>query len=127
MPFIRFFDEISNKDVTVVGGKNASLGEMYCNLTAQGIRVPFGFATTAHAYRTFINETGTKPTIMQLLETLDPNNMDSLSTVALALRTLILTTEFPKPLAQAREPMRWCSKNGPQRSGIQRYHVHHRS
>jgi pyruvate, water dikinase len=101
MPFIRFFDEISNKDVSTVGGKNASLGEMYCNLTAQGIRVPFGFATTAQAYRTFINETCIQPKIMHLLEALDPQDMDSLSTTALTLRTLILSTEFPKTLSQA--------------------------
>lgn len=101
MPLIRFFDEISNKDVSIVGGKNASLGEMYCNLTAQGIRVPFGFATTALAYRTFINETGIKSKIIALLKTLDPEDMDSLSKIALTLRTLILNTEFPKPLSQA--------------------------
>lgn len=101
MPFIRFFDEISNEDVSIVGGKNASLGEMYCNLTAKGIRVPFGFATTAQAYRSFINETGIKPKIMELLEALDPQDMDSLSEIALNLRTLILNTEFPKLLSQA--------------------------
>ncbi|MDQ1299215.1 MAG: pyruvate, water dikinase [Campylobacterota bacterium] len=101
MPLIQFFDEISNKEVSIVGGKNASLGEMYCNLTAQGIRVPFGFATTAKAYRIFIDETGIKPKIVELLKTLDPEDMDSLSKIALTLRTLILDTEFPKPLSQA--------------------------
>ncbi len=50
-PYIRFFDELSLKDVALVGGKNASLGELYRRLTAQGVRVPNGFATTADAFR----------------------------------------------------------------------------
>ncbi|MDP3300987.1 MAG: phosphoenolpyruvate synthase [Sulfuricurvum sp.] len=101
MPFIRFFDEISNKDVAIVGGKNASLGEMYCNLTPKGIHVPFGFATTAHAYRTFLTQSGIIESLTQFLSTLDPQDMHSLSKTALAVRTLILNTEFPKPLSQA--------------------------
>ncbi len=48
---IRWFDQISMDDVSVVGGKNASLGEMYRQLTPHGVRVPNGFATTADAYR----------------------------------------------------------------------------
>ena len=101
MKFIQFFDEISNQDVSIVGGKNASLGEMYCNLTAQGIHVPFGFATTTHAYRTFLTQSGILEPLTQLLSTLDPQDLHSLSKTALALRTLILNTEFPKPLSQA--------------------------
>ncbi len=57
--FIRWFDQIGIGDVAVVGGKNASLGEMYRELTPRGIRVPNGFATTADAYRTFLAEIGT--------------------------------------------------------------------
>ncbi|MEP4680598.1 MAG: PEP/pyruvate-binding domain-containing protein, partial [Rhodopirellula bahusiensis] len=53
LDLVRWFDQISMDDVAVVGGKNASLGEMYRELTPRGIRVPNGFATTAEAYRTF--------------------------------------------------------------------------
>lgn len=101
MPFIRFFDEISNKDVSTVGGKNASLGEMYRNLSAHGINVPFGFSTTAQAYRTFLSETGIKEPLTELLATLDPDDVDSLSNVGQKIRTLILNTPFPKSLTDA--------------------------
>lgn len=101
MPFIRFFDQISNNDVAIVGGKNASLGEMYSHLSAQGIRVPYGFATTAHAYKTFLNETGIKASLMQLIDTIHPDDMDSLSQVAAQIRALIAATPFPKVLSDA--------------------------
>ena len=50
MKYIRFFEDLRIKDVPIVGGKNASLGEMLCSLKRKGIRVPLGFATTAEAY-----------------------------------------------------------------------------
>ena len=51
LQYIRWFDEISIDDVPLVGGKNASLGEMYRELTPQGVKIPNGFAVTAEAYR----------------------------------------------------------------------------
>ena len=101
MPFILFFDQISNADVAVVGGKNASLGEMYCNLSEQGIRVPFGFATTADAYRTFLTQSGLIEPLTLLLSTLNPDDLDSLSSVAQEIRTLILNAPLPKVLTDA--------------------------
>ncbi|HEX5622958.1 MAG TPA: phosphoenolpyruvate synthase [Sulfuricurvum sp.] len=101
MPFIRFFDTISNQDVAVVGGKNASLGEMYRHLSAHGIHVPYGFATTAEAYRTFLEETGIKASLIRLLETLNADNLDSLTQTGNAIRTLILETPLPKALESA--------------------------
>jgi pyruvate,water dikinase len=74
---------------------------MYSHLSAQGIQVPYGFATTAHAYKTFLNETGIKGSLMQLIDTINPNDMESLSHVAAQIRTLILTTPFPKALSNA--------------------------
>jgi pyruvate,water dikinase len=56
--FILWFDQISNDDVAFVGGKNASLGEMYRTLTPQGVRVPNGFAITAKAYQYFLDQSG---------------------------------------------------------------------
>ena len=54
--YIRWFDELSVDDVPLVGGKNASLGEMYRALTPQGVRIPNGFAVSAQAYRDMLDE-----------------------------------------------------------------------
>ncbi|OYZ55990.1 MAG: phosphoenolpyruvate synthase, partial [Sulfuricurvum sp. 24-42-5] len=67
----------------------------------QEINVPFGFSTTAEAYRTFLSETGIKEPLIQLLSTLDPDDVDSLSSVGQKIRTLILNTPFPKSLTDA--------------------------
>ena len=56
--FVLWFDEIGIDDIPIVGGKNASLGEMIGQLTAKGVNVPTGFATTAYAYRYFIKSSG---------------------------------------------------------------------
>ena len=53
--YIRFFSEIGIDDVDIVGGKNASLGEMYTELSREGVNIPNGFATTAEAYRDFLD------------------------------------------------------------------------
>ena len=58
--FIRWFDQIKAQDVSIVGGKNASLGEMYSNLTSKGINVPNGFATTAEAFFLFYRKKQSK-------------------------------------------------------------------
>ena len=64
--FIRWFDEITIADVPLVGGKNASLGEMYRELASAGVRVPNGFAVTADAYRYFLSSTGTDARVRAL-------------------------------------------------------------
>ncbi|MGB5506718.1 MAG: PEP/pyruvate-binding domain-containing protein, partial [Sulfurovum sp.] len=56
--YIKWFNELSIEDVDLVGGKNASLGEMYQNLTEKGIRIPNGFAITAEAYRMILDSNG---------------------------------------------------------------------
>ena len=56
--FILWFDEIGIEDIALVGGKNASLGEMYRLLTPQGVKIPNGFAVTAYAYRYLLDKTG---------------------------------------------------------------------
>jgi pyruvate,water dikinase len=63
--FIKFFNELRIKDVPLVGGKNASLGEMYQTLAPKGINVPFGFATTASAYNYFMKKSGLKNKIKE--------------------------------------------------------------
>ena len=73
------FENLRNVDVPSVGGKNASLGEMISQLSAKGVRVPTGFATTADAYREFLAQNGLDAKIVAALESL---NVDD--TIALA-------------------------------------------
>ena len=71
MKYVRFFNQIGIKDVAIVGGKNASLGEMYQNLSAKGVSVPNGFATTSDAYWLLLEENKIKDEIKAALEGLD--------------------------------------------------------
>ena len=66
--FILWFNEVSINDVNIVGGKNASLGEMYRNLTRKGVKIPNGFAVTAHAYNYFLEKAGIKDEIRRILQ-----------------------------------------------------------
>jgi pyruvate,water dikinase len=96
--FVLWFDQLSNDDVQYVGGKNASLGEMYSNLTSKGIRIPNGFALTAHAYRYFLEKAGIKDRIKQILSDLNTSDMKNLSERGHKVRETILTAEFPQEL-----------------------------
>jgi len=96
--YIKFFSELSIDDVPEVGGKNASLGEMYQHLKQAGIRVPNGFATTASAYHYFIEEAGLKDRIRQILTGLDTGNVKDLMARGAKVRQAILDAEFPKDL-----------------------------
>ena len=69
--YIRWFSEIGIDDVPLVGGKNASLGEMYRELSAQGVKVPNGFAVTAEGYRYFLRSAGLDRRIPEMLAGLD--------------------------------------------------------
>jgi len=70
-PYIIPFEKLKNKDVELVGGKNASIGEMISGLAGMGVSVPGGFATTAHAYRDFLAQGGLDERIRSVLATLD--------------------------------------------------------
>ncbi len=95
---ILWFNEISIDDVPIVGGKNASLGEMYKNLTKKGVKVPNGFAITAYAYNYFIEKAKIKDDIKKILEGLDTSNIKNLSEKGRQAREIILKSEFPKEL-----------------------------
>lgn len=95
--YIRWFDELSSSDINVVGGKNASLGEMVSTLMEEGIAVPYGFATTADAYWHFIAFNDLEDEIRRHLSDLD-NDLKSLSYVGRAIRRLFLGSEFPPEL-----------------------------
>ncbi|MDI3496155.1 MAG: pyruvate, water dikinase [Patescibacteria group bacterium] len=94
--FIKFFEEITIKDVPYVGGKNASLGEMYRSLSSQGLRVPNGFATTSEAYRYFLDSANLKPKIRKILKDLDTHNVKDLMKRGKEVRELILNAPFPE-------------------------------
>ena len=98
MKYIRFYDTISITDITVVGGKNASLGEMYQNLKSLGVKVPNGFATTSDAYKLFIKQNNLKDKIKKILQNLDIKDIKSLEEKGLEIRTLISKAKLPKIL-----------------------------
>ena len=74
--FILWFNELFIKDVPLVGGKNASLGEMYRNLTRKGVRIPNGFAVTAFAYNYFLEKAKIKNEINSILKNLDKKDAE---------------------------------------------------
>ncbi len=85
-------------DVEVVGGKNASLGEMIQNLTSLGVQVPGGFATTAHAYRSFLAHDGLSDKINKMLAELDVDDIQALQSTGGEIRRLIMELPFPEGL-----------------------------
>jgi pyruvate,water dikinase len=99
--FIRWFDEIGLGDVSLVGGKNASLGEMYRSLTGAGVRVPNGFAVTADGYRHFMRATGLATVVDRLTTGLDPGNLAMLAERGLAIRQAIVGAALPADLESA--------------------------
>lgn len=96
--YVKFFNELGIKDVPMVGGKNASLGEMYQKLTKSGIRVPNGFATTAEAYRHFLKDTDTQQKLKDILNGLNTRNVVDLAKRGQLARQAILDAELPKDL-----------------------------
>jgi pyruvate,water dikinase len=99
-PFILFFKDISYKDVPLVGGKNASLGEMYSKLTPKGINVPDGFAVTAEAYKYFIQKNHLDDKIREALKGLDTHDVLDLQRRGRMVRNLILNAQMPKELEE---------------------------
>ena len=95
---ILWFKEIEIKDVPLVGGKNASLGEMYSKLTAKGVSVPNGFAITAKAYRDFLARAKLTEKIKKNLKGLNVTDVKALAQAGKKIRTEILSAEFPKEL-----------------------------
>lgn len=99
--FILWFNEIGIEDVPLVWGKNASLGEMYTNLTPKGVNIPNGFAITAYAYRYLLEQTGAQEKIKEILSDLNTEDMDNLSERGAKVRRLIKNLEFPDDLRKA--------------------------
>ncbi|MCG2782289.1 MAG: phosphoenolpyruvate synthase [Candidatus Altiarchaeales archaeon] len=99
--FILWFDEVGIKDVPLVGGKNASLGEMIRSLGGKGVKVPNGFAVTAYAYRYLLEHAGILDEIKQILSDLDTHDMHNLQERGKKVRELIRNSEFPPELDEA--------------------------
>ena len=98
---VLWFEDVGMDDVSLVGGKNASLGEMIQQLTPKGINVPGGFATTAYAYRYFIKQAGLETKLRQIFADLDVENLRNLRSRGKQARALILNTPFPPELDNA--------------------------
>jgi pyruvate,water dikinase len=95
------FEQLRMRDVEVVGGKNASLGEMISQLAATGVRVPGGFATTAHAFRQFLRHAGLDERIEARLATLNIDDVRALAAAGAEIRQWIIETPFPDDLEAA--------------------------
>src|SRR6202167_3421801 len=97
-PYIIPFEKLTNKDVELVGGKNASIGEMISGLASLGVSVPGGFATTAHAYRDFLAQRGLDVRIRDARASLGVDAVEKLATVGAQIRGGMLETPCPDRL-----------------------------
>ncbi len=98
--YVRFFGEIGIEDVPIVGGKNASLGEMYQNLSHEGVRIPNGFAITAEGYRHMLKEAGALAPLHEAIDNLDPSDVADLARSGKRAREIIYGAGLPKDLAE---------------------------
>ena len=110
--YILEFDQLTINDVEKVGGKNASLGEMIGNLSALGVSVPGGFATTADAYREFLATDGLDARINARLSDLDINDISALTSAGADIRKWIIETPFPSAFDAALEEAFASMENG---------------
>jgi pyruvate,water dikinase len=111
------FEQLRMSDVEVVGGKNASLGEMISQLAATGVSVPGGFATTAHAFREFLRQGGLKERIQARLDLLDSDDVRALASAGAAIRQWVIETPLPTELEAAiREAYAGLAASSPQAS-----------
>ncbi len=98
--YVRWFDSLGMQDVAVVGGKNASLGEMISHLAAAGVTVPGGFATSAQAYRDFLAHQGLDTRIEAVIAALDVEDVPALIRAGQQIRAWIMATPLPAELEQ---------------------------
>lgn len=96
--YILWFDQVTKKDIPLVGGKNGSLGEMYSILTPAGVKIPNGFIFTADAYWYYLRHNGIEEKLKEIFAKLDYKNLRSLRTVSRMARNLIMAGNFPPDL-----------------------------
>lgn len=99
--YVLWYQELGMGDVNLVGGKNASLGEMISNLANAGVQVPGGFATTSHAFNEFLEQSGVNQKIYDILDTLDVDDVNALAKVGAQIRQWVIDTPFQPELEQA--------------------------
>lgn len=99
--YILKFEEITIEDIDLVGGKNASLGEMYINLIKKGVKIPNGFAITAKAYTYFLESAQLTNKIKKILSDLDTYNLEVLQQKGKQIRGIIVNSELPADLKEA--------------------------
>src|SRR5919199_1184581 len=95
---VRWFADLGLGDLEVVGGKNASLGEMISHLAEAGVSVPDGFATTASAYQRFLGDTGLAQSIAHRLRALDTDDVRALAAAGKEIRRAVVEQPFPPAL-----------------------------
>lgn len=100
-PFVLWFHEIGIEDVALVGGKNASLGEMYRHLKKQGVPVPNGFAITSYAYQYFLEKSGKLQALKACFQKLNVKNPKSLEATGKKAREIIMSCDLPHDLQEA--------------------------
>lgn len=112
--FILWFKDLTINDVPLVGGKNASLGEMYQTLTKKGINIPNGFAVTAYAYRYFLKKANIENEIKNILSGLDTHNIRNLTEKGRKVRETILESTLPNELRNAilKSYKKLCEEHG---------------
>jgi pyruvate,water dikinase len=97
--YVRFFEELGIDDVPLVGGKNASLGEMYRELSGEGVKVPNGFATTSDAYRDMLDQSGAWDGLHEALDSLDADDVAGLARSGKRAREIVYGAGLPQALA----------------------------
>ena len=100
-PYVLDFSEISADDVALVGGKCSSLGELFRELTSEGVKAVDGFSTTSFAYELLLETEGVRKKLQRLLKGLDVNNLEELARVGAEARQLMMEVPFPKELEEA--------------------------
>ncbi|HSU24622.1 MAG TPA: phosphoenolpyruvate synthase [Pyrinomonadaceae bacterium] len=124
IPYVLDFSQVGNGDVAIVGGKCASLGELFRELTQQGVHAVDGFSTTSHAYNLLLETGGLRKNLQKLLKGLDVNDLDELARVGSTARQLMLDTPFPSVVEDA--VLESCSRLG-ERIGKKNFEVAVRS
>ncbi len=115
MKYIKWYEELTMEDLPLVGGKNASLGEMFRELTPKGINIPDGFAITVDAYWDVVEHNKLKDQIQAVLQNLDTHDIESISITGKKIRDLIYHSEFPQQLTEEITQcyQKLCEKYGP--------------
>lgn len=117
LPLVLWYNQLGMHDVDQVGGKNASLGEMITNLSALGVSVPNGFATTSEAFNLFLDQSGVNQRIYELLDNTDVDDLTQLAQAGKQIRQWIVDTPFqPELEAEIRQSYQQLSSDDPDAS-----------